>query len=539
MMTTTVPAAGAPLPAGLGVASGAHPVVEALAAVAAAVDEVAGLPVWSLSDAGLLGALAAGERAAAKLAAVRLSLVREADGRDVASRSGAASAAALLRWQLRVAPGEAKARVDLAAALDGPLAATGAALAAGDISVEQAQAIYRVVRALPKDTPSATARDAEAALLGFAATFDAKDLALLGAHLRHVLDPDDLDERERRAAASRELRFIDQGDGTHRVRGVLDNEAVATLRAALDPLAAPRPDPNNPDPDPEPKPADPDPASADTNAGANASGGSDASAGTDAGGGSGASAGADPDSASGSSADANAGTDAGGSSGAGAGAGAGGGSGASTGTNAGGGSDAGGGGKKARDPRSPGRRLADALVGLADLALGGGWLPSSGGVRPHVTVTATVETLLGLAGAPAAESDWGGPVSLAALRRLSCDSWVTRVLLNSDGVPLDVGREHRLVTPGLRRAVVARDRCCTFPGCDRPPSWCIAHHVIHWADGGTTSLDNLVLLCERHHTVIHHGNPLPHGRPQGRETYALRPPDLLHDPPRHAYTLGA
>jgi hypothetical protein len=92
----------------LGAASGAHPVAEALAAVSAAVDEVAGLPVWLLSDAGLLAALASGERAAAKLAAVRLSLVREADGRDVASRSGATSAAALLRWQLRVAPAEAK-----------------------------------------------------------------------------------------------------------------------------------------------------------------------------------------------------------------------------------------------------------------------------------------------------------------------------------------------------------------------------------------------------------------------------------------------
>jgi hypothetical protein len=143
---------------------------------------------------------------------------------------------------------------------------------------------------------------------------------------------------------------------------------------------------------------------------------------------------------------------------------------------------------------------------------------------------------------------------LAALRRVSCDSWVTRVLLNSDGVPLDVGREHRLVTPGLRRAVVARDRCCTFPGCDRPPSWCVAHHIVHWVDGGPTSLDNLVLLCQRHHTLIHHGewavrlgpDQLPEfippfwidpiGTPR-RNPHTLRPPDLLRGQPLH--TLAA
>jgi Domain of unknown function (DUF222) len=428
--------------------------------------------LWSLSDEELLVVLAAGERAVAKVAAARLALVREADGRDLASRSGAASTAALLRWRLRLTPTEAKARVDLAAALDGPLAATRAALAAGDISVEHAQVIRRTMRALPADLPSATVRDAEATLVGDAANFDAKELALLGTHLRNVINPRELADRERRAAKARELRIIDQGDGTHRITGILDNEAAATLRSALDPLAAPRSSPNPADNGP----ADSDPGDDAGDTGGPRHPGSHPDTADECGDGSHTGDGADTDAGDGA------------------------------GTGDGGGGGRAGRGGKGRDPRSPARRLADALVDLAELALGGGWLPRTGGVRPHLTITATIETLLGLAGAPAAEADWGGPVSAETLRRIGCDSWITRVLLNEHGVPLDIGREHRLVPPGMRRAVVARDRCCTFPGCDRPPSWCIAYHIIHRVDGGPTSLDNLALLCKRHHTLIHHGD---------------------------------
>jgi hypothetical protein len=78
------------------------------------------------------------------------------------------------------------------------------------------------------------------------------------------------------------------------------------------------------------------------------------------------------------------------------------------------------------------------------------------------------------------------------------------VALGTDGEVLDVGRASRLVTPALWRALVARDKHCTHPGCTRPPAMCHAHHIIHWADGGTTSLDNLVLVCGEHHRVLHH-----------------------------------
>ena len=72
------------------------------------------------------------------------------------------------------------------------------------------------------------------------------------------------------------------------------------------------------------------------------------------------------------------------------------------------------------------------------------------------------------------------------------------------GEPLDVGRAKRLVTLAIWAALVIRDRHCAFPGCDRPPLMCHAHHILHWISGGETKLDNLVLLCGHHHRVIHH-----------------------------------
>jgi Domain of unknown function (DUF222)/HNH endonuclease len=89
------------------------------------------------------------------------------------------------------------------------------------------------------------------------------------------------------------------------------------------------------------------------------------------------------------------------------------------------------------------------------------------------------------------------------VRRLACDADVLPMVLGSNGEPLDVGRKERLVTGGMRAAVIERDRHCTYPGCGRPPSWCEAHHVIPWFLGGPTSLGNSALLCPRHHTIVH------------------------------------
>jgi hypothetical protein len=81
-------------------------------------------------------------------------------------------------------------------------------------------------------------------------------------------------------------------------------------------------------------------------------------------------------------------------------------------------------------------------------------------------------------------------------RRIACDADVWRVVLDpATSQPMDVGRTHRLVPAWMRKALHARDRGCRFPGCDTPAAWTDGHHLRHWADGGPTSLANLVLLC--------------------------------------------
>ncbi|WP_205687426.1 HNH endonuclease signature motif containing protein [Cellulomonas endophytica] len=80
---------------------------------------------------------------------------------------------------------------------------------------------------------------------------------------------------------------------------------------------------------------------------------------------------------------------------------------------------------------------------------------------------------------------------------------ITRLVVDAEGVPLDVGRTQRLYTGEMRRAVFARDRHCAYPGCTRPPQWGEVHHIRWWSHGGTTSLNNAVLLCLRHHHLVH------------------------------------
>ena len=95
-------------------------------------------------------------------------------------------------------------------------------------------------------------------------------------------------------------------------------------------------------------------------------------------------------------------------------------------------------------------------------------------------------------------------LSIATIRRLACDAEIIPAVLGTQGEALDVGRASRLVTAAIWVALVLRDRHCAFPGCDRPPLMCHAHHIRHWINGGETKLSNLVLLCGHHHRVIHH-----------------------------------
>jgi hypothetical protein len=147
----------------------------------------------------------------------------------------------------------------------------------------------------------------------------------------------------------------------------------------------------------------------------------------------------------------------------------------------------------------------DALVDAMRLLDGTEILPESHGATPRITVTVDYDTLAaGVAGSGRAGLlDLVGGLSAGAVRRLACDAEILPMVLGSRSQVLDVGRSNRLVTLGLWLALVSRDRHCAFPGCSRPPVACDAHHVRHWADGGSTALGNLVLLCRTHHTVIH------------------------------------
>jgi len=157
------------------------------------------------------------------------------------------------------------------------------------------------------------------------------------------------------------------------------------------------------------------------------------------------------------------------------------------------------------DPRTAWQRRADALVELARRQLQAGALPSVAGERPHLTVTAPESTLRAEPGCAPGEMRWAGPVVAETVRRIACDSSVTRITLDARGEPLDAGRATRTIPAAMRRALVARDGGCRFPHCDRPPEWTDGHHVEHWADGGETKLSNLVLLCRHHHRAVHEG----------------------------------
>ncbi|MEX1006453.1 MAG: DUF222 domain-containing protein [Acidimicrobiia bacterium] len=158
-------------------------------------------------------------------------------------------------------------------------------------------------------------------------------------------------------------------------------------------------------------------------------------------------------------------------------------------------------------PRSGGRRLADALVELAAQSLGGE--TGSGRVRFAADIVIDYETLMRMANgdllARICDIEGLGPVPLSMVERLLCDCSVGRVLMRGQSEVLDLGRRTDVPSPAQRRALARRDKHCRFPGCDRPVRWTDAHHIVHWIRGGPTDLDNLVLLCRRHHTACHEG----------------------------------
>lgn len=209
-----------------------------------------------------------------------------------------------------------------------------------------------------------------------------------------------------------------------------------------------------------------------------------------------------------------------------------------------------------RDERTAAQRRADALCEIATTVLDRGG-PILGGLRPHLQLQVNLDELAG----ERAGSGWGreghvGPLTSDDIRELGCDgrvSWTAHgagaperpgrggrsPLVSPDGLPLDravaeriravlppalggpatqilaAGRTARLVPAHIRRVLNARDQGCVHPGCDRLPERCHAHHIRHWADGGPTDLDNLVLACAYHHHRWHRRGLMPVRGPDG------------------------
>lgn len=163
-------------------------------------------------------------------------------------------------------------------------------------------------------------------------------------------------------------------------------------------------------------------------------------------------------------------------------------------------------------------RRADALVQLAECYLADEAKGSSGADRYQVVVHVSAETLKGEAPAADVSAETRDPfqtdfayiedgphVSAETARRLSCDASLVEVIDDDKGEPLSIGRKSRLIPTGLRRALRMRDDGCRFPGCTHK-RYLDCHHVVHWADGGETSLRNLAQLCRYHHRLLHeHG----------------------------------
>ncbi|MFE4500652.1 DUF222 domain-containing protein [Rhodococcus sp. NPDC056743] len=177
------------------------------------------------------------------------------------------------------------------------------------------------------------------------------------------------------------------------------------------------------------------------------------------------------------------------------------------------------------DARSAAKRTADAFTELIRRYLDNAVTGVDGGQRPHVNVHITAKDLaehrecatMRAEGDDAPDLDdesvfadldvgympWMGPLSVSKTRMLACDCMLSTVLMDGNGAPLDVTPLERLVSKEQRIALIARDKGCAFPNCDAVPAWCDAHHIKPWSTGGLTVMDNLVLLCRSHHTLMH------------------------------------
>jgi hypothetical protein len=185
--------------------------------------------------------------------------------------------------------------------------------------------------------------------------------------------------------------------------------------------------------------------------------------------------------------------------------------------------------------RSPAQRRADAFVDIMWFFLDHQTQKPGGRHRHHMNVIVRYENLI--EGKPGEFAD-GTRVDGATIQRLACDAGYHRVVTQGRSTILDYGTTRRNIPVNLFNALVVRDRGCRFPGCDRPPNWCEAHHIDHWEHHGPTKIENLVLACSRHHHLLH--MPGWHIRLRPDATVEVTTPagqNLVDRPPGHTADL--
>ncbi|WP_232533964.1 HNH endonuclease signature motif containing protein [Plantactinospora sp. KBS50] len=494
--------------------------IDAAERVVGAARECAARPVWSASNAALIAALEAVHRAERLLTVAKLAAVREIDGRDLGRAQGATSTAGWLRDRLRISPTTARQLVADAAWMDAddatdhavrpdPPADPGsgtpgcgvdaagcgstaagcgadaagpalrAALTSGDISLTQARIIAGAVTAARAEAGPPVADKALHALLGHARDLAPAALRVCAERILWHVAPEAAEEADRRALRRQESRAEQRRDltlsiaaeGWLRLRGVLDAETGALLTAALDPLVRP----NGPGDDRGPGQRRHDALAEVLHLALRTGELPD-------------NGGEPPQLVITTSFDALT-------------ARLGSGTAHRSGTTEG--VDAhGAGASQGVDAHGSGTTHGSGTAEGVD-ARGSG---TTQGVDAHGSGTHGPGVALGAGpGFGVGTLDTGLRLGPDALRRLACDAAILPAVLGGRGQVLDVGRQRRLFTGPLRRALVLRDRGCAFPNCDRPPRWCAGHHIRPWTDGGGTSLHNAVLLCGYHHRVIHRG----------------------------------
>jgi Domain of unknown function (DUF222)/HNH endonuclease len=192
-----------------------------------------------------------------------------------------------------------------------------------------------------------------------------------------------------------------------------------------------------------------------------------------------------------------------------------------------------------KDTRSPAHQRADALVLIAQFFLDhhDAVAKGKGGSinRAHVNITVDLDRLTNAHLTGNAETPYSlDGVDIWAVVQACCDASVARIVTAGPSIVLDLGRETRVVSPALRKAVAKRDRTCRFPGCDMPAAFTDVHHLWHWIRGGPTNRENCCLLCRRHHRMIHKGGWTATGDANGTISFVgpeqvqhlSRPPNL-------------